>query len=219
MQQVLGYSALKTGVAYLPLSLSLIGASALASRLVDRFTPKPVLSVGLLIATVGFILLTRIDGHGDYASHVLPAMVVLGVGLGMSFVPITIAATNGVASGDSGLASGLLNTTQQVGGSLGLAVLSSVSTSRTTSALDGGSALPVALTHGFKGAFVVAAALCAVGVVLALVLLPGRRREPEDEEVEAVAISFIRCPGAPYCGHLARVVAFGRRMRGAVPRS
>jgi MFS family permease len=219
MQQVLGYSALKTGVAYLPLSLSLIGASALASRLVDRFTPKPVLSVGLLIATVGFILLTRIDGHGDYASHVLPAMVVLGVGLGMSFVPITIAATNGVASGDSGLASGLLNTTQQVGGSLGLAVLSSVSTSRTTSALDGGSALPVALTHGFKGAFVVAAALCAVGVVVALVLLPGRRREPEDEEVEAVAISFIRCPGAPYCGHLARVVAFGRRMRGAVPRS
>jgi sugar phosphate permease len=168
---------------------------------------------------VGFILLTPIDGHGDYASHVLPAMVVLGVGLGMSFVPITIAATNGVASGDSGLASGLLNTTQQVGGSLGLAVLSSVSTSRTTSALDGGSALPVALTHGFKGAFVVAAALCAVGVVLALVLLPGRRREPEDEEVEAVAISFIRCPGAPYCGHLARVVAFGRRMRGAVPRS
>jgi sugar phosphate permease len=168
---------------------------------------------------VGFILLTRIDGHGDYASHVLPAMVVLGVGLGMSFVPITIAATNGVASGDSGLASGLLNTTQQVGGSLGLAILSSVSTSRTTSALDGGSALPVALTHGFKGAFMVAALLCAVGVVLAITLLPGRRREPEDEEVEAVAISFIRCPGAPYCGHLARVVAFGRRMRGALERS
>jgi MFS family permease len=146
-------------------------------------------------------------------------MVVLGVGLGMSFVPITIAATNGVASGDSGLASGLLNTTQQVGGSLGLAILSSVSTSRTTSALDGGSALPVALTHGFKGAFMVAALLCAVGVVLAITLLPGRRREPEDQEVEAVAISFIRCPGAPYCGHLARVVAFGRRMRGARARS
>ena len=177
LQQVLGYSALKTGVAYLPLSLTLIGASALASRLVDRFTPKPVLSVGLLIATVGFVLLTLIDGHGDYASHVLPAMIVIGSGLGLSFVPITIAATNGVASGDSGLASGLLNTTQQVGGSLGLAILSSVSTSRTTSALDGGSALPVALTHGFKGAFLVAALLCAIGVVLAITLLPGRRRE------------------------------------------
>jgi sugar phosphate permease len=168
---------------------------------------------------VGFLLLTRLSGDADYASHVLPAMIVLGAGLGMSFVPITIAATNGVAAGDSGLASGLLNTTQQVGGSLGLAILSSVSTSRTTSALDGGSALPVALTHGFKGAFMVAALLCAVGVVLAITLLPGRRREPEDQEVEAVAISFIRCPGAPYCGHLARVVAFGRRMRGARARS
>ena len=219
LQQVLGYSALKTGVAYLPLSLTLIGASALASRLVDRFTPKPVLSVGLLIATGGFILLALVDGHGDYASHVLPAMIIVGTGLGMSFVPITIAATNGVASADSGLASGLLNTTQQVGGSLGLAILSTVSTSRTTSALDGGSALPVALTHGFKGAFMVAALLCAVGVVLAITLLPGRRREAEDEQVEAMTISFIRCPGAPYCGHLARVVAFGRRVRGALPGS
>jgi len=218
LQQVLGYSALKTGVAYLPVSLTLIGASALASRLVDRFTPKPVLCFGLFVSTVGFVLLTRISGHSDYASHILPAMVVLGLGLGMAFVPITIAATNGVPTGDSGLASGLLNTTQQVGGSLGLAILSSVSTSRTTSALQSGSALPVALTHGFKAAFVVAAVLCAVGVVLALVLRPRRRREREDEEVEAVAISFIRCPGAPYCGHLARVVAFGRRMRGALAR-
>src|SRR3954453_11869671 len=89
LQQVMGYSALKTGIAYLPLSLTLIGASALASRLVDRFTPKPVLCVGLLVSTAGFILLTGVDGHGDYASHVLPAMIVLGVGMGMSFVPIT----------------------------------------------------------------------------------------------------------------------------------
>jgi hypothetical protein len=133
-------------------------------------------------------------------------------------VPVTIAATNGVASGDSGLASGLLNTTQQVGGSLGLAILSSVSTSRVTSALDGGSALPVALTHGFKGAFIVAGVLCAIGAVLAVVLLPGRRREAEDEGVEVIALSFTRCPGAPYCGHLARVVAFGRRVRGAFAR-
>ena len=217
---MLGYSALKTGVAYLPLSLTLIGASALASRLVDRFTPKPVLTVGLLIATGGFILLTLINGHGDYASHVLPAMIVLGVGLGTSFVPITIAATNGVASGDSGLASGLLNTTQQVGGSLGLAILSSVSTSRTTSALDGGSALPVALTHGFKGAFTGRGGRFAPSVwSWRSRCLPGRRREAEDEQVEAMTISFIRCPGAPYCGHLTRVVAFGRRMRGALPRS
>jgi EmrB/QacA subfamily drug resistance transporter len=219
LQQVLGYSALKTGIAYLPLSLTLIGASALASRLVDRFTPKPVLVTGLLVSTAGFMLLTRVTGHGDYASHVLPAMIVIGSGLGLSFVPITIAATNGVASGDSGLASGLLNTTQQVGGSLGLAILSSVSTSRTTSALDGGSALPVALTHGFKGAFLIAAVLCAVGVVLALALLPSRPRKAEDEQTATLALSFARCPGAPYCGYLARLAAAGRRVRGAMARS
>jgi predicted MFS family arabinose efflux permease len=219
LQQVLGFSALKTGVAYLPLSLSIIGASTLASRFVDRFTPKPVLAAGLLVSTVGFVLLTRVTGHNDYTSHVMPAMFVLGTGLGMSFVPITIAATNGVATNDSGLASGLLNSTQQVGGSLGIAILSSVSTSRSTSALAAGSSLPAALTHGFKGAFVVAAVLCAIGVVVALLLLPGRRRKREDMQVETVALSFARCPGAPYCGHLARVVAFGRRMRGAVARS
>ena len=219
VQQVLGYSALKTGISYLPLTLTLIGTSGLASRFVDRFSPKPVLVTGLLVSTVGFVVLAGVSGHGDYASHVLPAMIVIGAGLGLSFVPITIAATNGVAGGDSGLASGLLNTTQQVGGALGVAILSSVSTSRTASALDAGTALPAALTHGFKGAFAVAAALCAIGIVVAVALLPRRKREAEDAPVEVIALSFARCPGAPYCGHLARVVALGRRMRGAVARS
>ena len=129
------------------------------------------------------MLLTSVSGHGDYASHVLPAMIILGVGFGMSFVPITIAATSGVAPGDSGLASGLLNTTQQVGGSLGLAILSSVSTSRTTSALHAGQSLPAALTHGFTGAFVVAGILCLLGAVVAITLLPSRHRETADEDV------------------------------------
>ncbi len=213
LQQVLGYSALKTGLLYLPFSVTLIGASAAASRLVDSFTPKPVLLTGLFIATAGFVILTRVSGHGDYTSHVLPAMIVLGAGLGLSFVPITISATNGVAATESGLASGLLNTTQQVGGSLGLAILSSVSTSRVTSALDSGSPVSLALTHGFKGAFIVAALLCALGFVTALVLLPRRRRRVADEGVETLALSFARCPGAPYCGHLAGLVAFGRRIR------
>jgi EmrB/QacA subfamily drug resistance transporter len=219
LQQVLGYSALKTGLAYLPLSLTLIGASGVASQFVERFTPKPIMVAGLLIASGGFVLLTSVSGHGDYASHVLPAMIILGVGFGMSFVPITIAATSGVAPGDSGLASGLLNTTQQVGGSLGLAILSSVSTSRTTSALHAGQSLPAALTHGFTGAFVVAGILCAMGAVFAIALLPGRRRELADEDVQTVALAFTRCPGAPYCGHLARAVAFGRRVRTSLARS
>ncbi len=82
LQQVLGFSALKTGVAYMPLSLTIIAASAVASKFVDRFRPKPVLVAGLLIATGGFVLLTSVSGHGDYGSHVLPAMIVLGVGHG-----------------------------------------------------------------------------------------------------------------------------------------
>ena len=213
LQQVLGYSALETGVAYLPLSLTIIGASTVASRFVDRVTPKPVLATGLIVSTAGLLLLTRVSGHDDYWSHVLPAMLVLGTGLGLSFVPVTISATNGVAAADSGLASGLLNTTQQVGGSLGIAILSSVSTSRTASAIEAGSSVPTALTHGFTGAFTVAAFLCVVGLVVALVLIPGRPRKAEDASAETLALSFARCPGAPYCGHLARFVALGRRIR------
>jgi hypothetical protein len=132
----------------------------------------------------------------------------------MAFVPVTIAGTSGVAPNDSGLASGLLNTTQQVGGSLGLAILSTIATSRTTSALHSGSGLTSALTHGFKGAFIGGAFLCALGAVVAAALLPGRRREPADEGVRAAALSFARCPGAPYCGPLARIAAFGHRVRG-----
>ncbi|MFL5839382.1 MAG: MFS transporter [Thermoleophilaceae bacterium] len=218
-QQVLGYNALKTGVAYLPWTLTTIVVSTLASRLVDRFTPKPVLVGGLVLATAGFLLLSRVSGHADYASHVLPAMIVLGAGLGMTFVPITISATSGVATSDSGLASGLLTTTQQVGGSLGLAIMSTVSTTRLGNALAAGSTLPVALTHGFKGAFIAAAALCALGLVVAMALLPSPPRRPEDERVATLALSFARCPGAPYCGHLARLVAAGRRVRGAMARS
>jgi predicted MFS family arabinose efflux permease len=213
LQQVLGFNALKTGVAYLPVNLTIILASALASRVVDRFTPKLVLVGGLLISTGGFVFLTRVSGHGDYGSHLVPAMIMIGSGLGLTFVAVTIAATSGVAPEDSGLASGLLNATQQVGGSLGLAILATVSTTRATAALHAGASLPVALTHGFKGAFTVAGLLCAAGAVLALVLVPRHKRAVENEQVEAVAISFVRCPGAPYCGHLARVAAFARRLR------
>jgi EmrB/QacA subfamily drug resistance transporter len=215
LQQVLGFNALESGVSYLPFSLTLIVVSAGVSRVVDRFTPKPVLVTGLLTATAGFLVLTQVSGHGDYVAHVLPALVILAIGLGMSFVPITIAATNGVAPEESGLASGLLNTTQQVGGSLGLAILSTVSTIRIADALHGGAPLPVALAQGFKGGFVVGAILCAASAALALSLLPRRKRSVENEQAEAMAASFARCPGAPYCGYLARLGALGRRMRTA----
>jgi EmrB/QacA subfamily drug resistance transporter len=220
LQQVLGFSALKTGVAYLPLTLTIIGASAVASQLVNRFAPKPVLVAGVLISIAGFVFLTGLSSaHGDYGSHVIPAMILLGVGLGLAFVAVTIAGTSGVAPEDAGLASGLLNTTQQVGFSVGLAILTSVATSRTTSALHSHVPLPTALTHGFTAAFTVATILCALAALVAITLLPGRRREKADEQAEAIALSFARCPGAPYCGHLARAVALGRRVRGSLARS
>ena len=113
--------------------------------------------------------------------------------------------------GGLGVASGCLTATNQVGGSLGLAVLSTVSTVRATSALHSGAALPVALTHAFKGAFTVAGILCAAAAVLAFLLLPRQKQAVENEHVKTMALSFTRCPGAPSCGYLARVVAHGRR--------
>jgi EmrB/QacA subfamily drug resistance transporter len=213
LQQVLDFSPLKTGVAYMPMSVSIIGSSTIASRMVDRYSPKPVLLGGLVVATAGLLLLTRISGHSDYGEHVLPAMIVMGIGLGMSFVPVTIAATNGVAPQDSGLASGLLNTALQVGGALGLAILTSVSTPRTNDALDGGSSVGAALTHGFKGGFVAAACMCLLGLIVALAFLPGRTQRTADREAELTALSSSRSPCAPNCGYLARVAAAARRLR------
>jgi EmrB/QacA subfamily drug resistance transporter len=213
LQQVLDYDALTTGLAYLPMSASLIAASTLASRLVDRFTPKPVLMSGLLVAAAGLLLLTRISVGGDYVGEVFPATVVLGAGLGMCFVAVTIAGTSGVAARDSGLASGLLNTTQQVGGSLGLAILASISTPRTDDALAAGSSLPEALTEGFTGAFVAAAVLCGLAIIIVVVALPGRVRRTKDGEVELAALSSARCPSAPHAGYLARLAAAGRRLK------
>jgi EmrB/QacA subfamily drug resistance transporter len=210
LQQVLGYSALQTGLAFLPTSVVIIASSAAASQIADRYSPKPVLVSGLLVSTVGLLLLTRMSGDDDYASHVLPALVVLGIGLGLSFVPATIAGTNGVAPQDSGLASGLLNTMQQVGGALGLAVLSSVANPRITDALQSGSPLPDALTHGFKGAFVVAASLCALGAVVALIGLPGRVRKTTDRESELTAFSCFPCPTPSQGTHLARLASADR---------
>jgi EmrB/QacA subfamily drug resistance transporter len=209
LQQVLGFSASETGAAFLPLSVSCIGASAVASRLIDHFTAKPVLIAGLLITAGGFVLLTTLSTHGDYWSRVLPAMLMFGVGPGIAFVALTIAGTSGVAPEDSGLASGLLNTTQQVGGAVGLALLSAIARSLTMSAQQTGMALPASLTYGFKGAFLASAVLCVGGAVFAIALLPARRYEHTDLHIHALALSFLRAPSAPTFGHQVKVTTFG----------
>src|SRR6476619_7573804 len=171
MQQVLGYSAMKTGLAYLAVAGTAILWSAVAAQLVTRVGVKPVLVTGMTALTVGLVYFTQVSVGGSYLGDLLPGFLVVGLGIGFSFVPISIAALAGVQPAEAGLASGLFNTTQQIGGALGIAALSTIATSRTSHALADGTALPSALVHGFTGAFVVGAAIAAVGIVAALTLI------------------------------------------------
>ncbi len=186
MQQVLGYSPMKTGVAYLAVAGSAILWSAVAAQLVTRIGVKPVLVTGMVALTSGLVYFTQVSVHGTYLNDLLPGFLLVGVGLGFSFVPISIAALAGVRHAEAGLASGLFNTTQQIGGALGIAVLSTIATSRTSHALADGTAPPSALVHGFTGAFVVGAGIAAVGVVAALTLIRRDELEQAPEELQPV---------------------------------
>jgi EmrB/QacA subfamily drug resistance transporter len=174
MQQVLGYSPLKTGVAYLAVAGTAIIWSAVAAQLVTRVGVKPVLVVGMTFLTAGVAYFTQVSPDGSYVADLLPGFLVIAVGMGFSFVPISIAALAGVKPAEAGLASGLINTSQQVGGALGIAALSAIATSTTTDQLASGSARAVALTDGFQAAFVAGAAVGIVGILVALFVVRGR---------------------------------------------
>jgi EmrB/QacA subfamily drug resistance transporter len=184
MQQVLGYSPMKTGVAYLAVAGSAILWSAVAAQLVTRVGVKPVLVAGMIALTSGLVYFTQVSVHGSYLRDLLPGFLLVGVGLGFSFVPISIAALAGVSPTEAGLASGLFNTSQQIGGALGIAVLSTVATSRTSDAIHRGSTLPSALIHGFTGAFIVGVGIAAVGIVAALTLIRPDELEQTPAEIE-----------------------------------
>jgi len=171
MQQVLGYSAMKTGVSYLAVAGTAIIWSAVASQLVTRIGVKPVLVVGMGMLTAGLLSFTQVSVGGSYVSDLLPGLLLTGVGIGFSFVPISIAALAGVKAAEAGLASGLINTSQQIGGALGIAALSTIATSHTQDSLSTGSVLPVALVDGFSSAFLVGAIVAALGVVASLTLI------------------------------------------------
>jgi MFS family permease len=171
MQQVLGYSAMKSGVAYLAVAGTAILWSAVAAQLVTRIGVKPVLTVGMAALTAGLVYFTQVSVGGSYLGDLLPGFLLVGLGIGFSYVPISIAALAGVQPAEAGLASGLINTSQQVGGALGIAALSTIATTQTADAVASGSALPVALVHGFSWAFVAGAIIAAVGVVAALTLV------------------------------------------------
>ncbi|HWE32038.1 MAG TPA: MFS transporter [Solirubrobacteraceae bacterium] len=186
MQQVLGYSAIHAGLSYLPLAISIIFAAGIASQLVTRVGFKPVLLAGLAFVAVGLVWFSQVAVHGAYASDILGPSLLAGIGLGLSFVPVTIAAVAGVQDRDAGLASGLINTSQQVGGALGLAVLASIADSHTSSLLSSGHGpLRYALTQGFHYAFLTGAGFALLGFALCLILI---RTRDSRAHVEAAAV-------------------------------
>jgi EmrB/QacA subfamily drug resistance transporter len=191
MQQVLGYSAIHAGLSYLPLALTIVVAAGVGGQLVTRFGFKPILAAGLLFVSLGLLGFSQVSVGGGFLTDILGPSLLAAMGLGFGFVTSTIAAVSGVRESEQGLASGLINTSQQIGGALGLAVLSTIATSRTDHVLAaGGSSLPNALTEGFQSAFLGGAVIAALGFVATLVLIRTRdsRAHVEMSNADAEAV-------------------------------
>jgi len=171
MQQVLGLSALQSGAGYLAVALTAIVSSGVAQALVTKVAVKPVMTTGVVLMVLGNIWFTQISADGSYAVDLLPGFLAIGVGLGFLFVPMSIAALAGVAPHEAGLASGLFNTTQQIGGALGVAVFSTVATNRSSTLLDRHESQASALTSGFSLAFWVAVGFGVAALLATLVMI------------------------------------------------
>jgi EmrB/QacA subfamily drug resistance transporter len=166
MQQVLGYSPIKAGLSYLPLAGMIIIAAGIASGLVTKVGFKPILAFGMVLVTLGLLWFTQISVDGTFLGDLLGPSLLAGLGLGFAFVPVTIAAVSGIEDREQGLASGLINTSQQVGGALGLAVLAAIATS-----VIGSSETPAKLVEGFQAAFGVGACFAILGLLATLFLI------------------------------------------------
>src|SRR5690349_12986168 len=177
IQDVLGFGPLKAGVSFLPFTAGIMISAGLASALAPRIGVRPVAAAGMVLTVLGMILFARMPVDGSYAIDVLPGMIVGSLGMGAIFMPLTLVATTGLEDEDQGLASGLFNTSQQVGGALGLAILSTIAAGRTHGASS------AALVHGFRYAFVAAACFVAAALVVLLALL--RKRDVARIEAEA----------------------------------
>jgi MFS family permease len=180
-QGTLHYSALKSGFAFLPFSLGVIVSATVAAQLLPRFGPRMLMVIGMTMAAVGLVLLTQIGVDTAYLSHILPAEIVASLGGGLVFVALSSTALIGVANADAGVASALVNTTQQVGGSLGVALLSTVAATATANYLTNHGATSVtrsaAVVHGYTVAFALSAGLLGAGAVAALLLVRANRRD------------------------------------------
>jgi EmrB/QacA subfamily drug resistance transporter len=186
LQQVLGDDALQAGISFLPITLSVFTASSLSPRLVARFGVRTVVTGGMLSATAGLLLLAGVHPGASYFSAVLPGGILSGLGMGLGLVPSTIAATQGVARAQSGLASGLLNMSRLFGGAIGLAVLSTIAASRTHSSVSADRL--TGLTNGFSLAFEVGAAITVVAAIVAALELRPRRAPQPATVVETVEV-------------------------------
>jgi EmrB/QacA subfamily drug resistance transporter len=183
MQQVLGLSALQTGTGYLAVALTAIVSAGVAQALVTRAGVKPVLVVGVILMGLGNLWFTQVSADGSYWVDLLPGFFAIGVGLGFSFVPLSIAALAGVTAHEAGLASGLFHTSQQIGGALGVAVFSTVATNRTSTLIGQGESQAAALTSGFTLAFWVAVGFAVAALLATLVMV--RREELGEPATEA----------------------------------
>jgi len=183
MQNVLGYSPIQTGLAYLPLTFAVGIAATVSSQLVTRFGTRPVIVTGALIAAAGLYWLSRIPVNGSYVSDLLGPMLVLSVGAGPVFVGVTTAANAGVPADKAGLAAALLNASQQLGGALGLAILSALATGRTNHLLATHAAPAHALTSGFRLALLVGSIFVFASAFIAL-RATNTRGEAEQGELQ-----------------------------------
>ena len=213
LQQVLGLSPLSTGLTFLPMALMIMVVARSAGKLVTRFGVRAVLGSGLIMMTGGMLMFTRISPTGSPIIYVVLPGLLTAAGIGMSIVPSTIAATQGAKKGQAGLASGLVNTSRQVGGGLGLAVLITLATQRTTGLIGANHGVPQALTEGFQLAYLICAGLTAAAAIVTFTLLPrsaaaaqssGARRAVPAVALTAVLACFVgvalavgRPPGAP----------------------
>ncbi|HST19312.1 MAG TPA: MFS transporter [Gaiellaceae bacterium] len=194
MQEVLHYSAIRTGVAYIGLTVTIIAFSAIAQALVTRVGVRLVLPAGLALSTVALVLFARLPVHGEYWVDLFPAFLISGLGLALAFVPMSIGALTGVDQSDAGIASGLINTNQQIGGAIGVALATTIATTFTshyvsdhvgTGAFNG-----AALTHGFSIAFYVLAGLAAAGAILSAIMLESNPATTDAEVVPEGALEL-----------------------------
>jgi EmrB/QacA subfamily drug resistance transporter len=182
MQQVLGFSPIQTGFAYLAVAGTAVIWANVAAVSVNRVGVKPALIFGMTLLTIGLVYFTQVSVGGSYWTDLLPGFLIIGLAIPFAFVPISIAAFAGTRQDEAGLASGLMNTSQQIGGAVGIAILSTIATSTTNDAVGDGTQMSVALTDGFQAAFWTGAGIALLGVLVSIFLVRGRDLQPQEAE-------------------------------------